>query len=203
MFLAQLLKMNLPFRLILGSESPRRIEILSQAGIPFESHPANIREDYPDNIDPREVPLYLANMKNRALDSYVDSNTVVLTADTVVLLNNQILGKPNDREDAFRMLNLLSGQKHEVITGIVMRSDNRQIEFSETTEVIFENLSKSDIETYLDHFQPLDKAGAYGIQDWIGFIGISKISGSYYNVVGLPISRVYRELKQIISERAH
>jgi septum formation protein len=182
-------------KLILASNSPRRKQILEEAGIRFIVRVQNIPEDFPESMDCREVPSYLASLKAKAF-SDLDDQTII-TADTVVLLNGKILGKPSDRSEAFTMLSSLSGKKHEVITGVCIRNKNTNTVFSDVTEVYFNSISDEQINFYLDHYKPYDKAGAYGIQEWIGMVGIEKIAGSYYNVMGLPIHKVYDELKKL------
>jgi septum formation protein len=182
-------------QLILASNSPRRKQILEEAGISFRVQTKDIPEIYPESLDCIEVPSYLAALKAKAFSDLNDQT--IITADTIVLLDGKILGKPSGRDDAFAMLRSLSGKKHEVITGVCILNKNTELIFSDTTDVYFKSLSDEQINYYLDHFKPYDKAGAYGIQEWIGMVGVEKISGSYFNVMGLPIHKVYAELKKL------
>lgn len=184
------------YKILLASKSPRRRELLSQLRIPFTViNLTDIDESYPNSIPAEDVPQFLANKKGDAYASTLRDNEIIITADTLVILDDKILGKPHDAEDAKRMLRMLSGKVHKVISGVCIMASQRRITFSTATEVKFANLSESDIEYYVSTYQPLDKAGAYGIQEWIGCIGIEYIRGSYYNVVGLPVHQLYDELK--------
>jgi septum formation protein len=185
--------LNLP-KLILASGSPRRKQILEEAGISFVVINKNTPEEFPSHIALEKVAEYLARLKAEAFRNEI-KDEVVITADTIVLENNNILGKPATAKEAFDMLRSLSGKKHKVITGVCLFSLQKEIVFSDTTEVTFSHLEDRQIHYYIENFKPYDKAGAYGIQEWIGMTGIEKISGSYFNVVGLPIHRVYKELK--------
>lgn len=183
------------YHIILASNSPRRKELLKGLGIDFEVNVIpGIDESYPSDIPPDEVPCYIALKKSKAYN--IKYNELIITADTVVILDNIIIEKPNDREDAIRMLHRLSGQSHEVITGVVISTRQKQISFSVKSTVSFATLEDEEITYYVDTFQPYDKAGAYGIQEWIGYIGVQAINGSFYNVMGLPVQRLYQELKQ-------
>ena len=185
------------YNIVLASNSPRRKELLSGLGIPFEVRIIpDIDESYPKDISLSEIPCFIAQKKADAYQSSIKKNEIIITADTVVILDNQIIEKPTDREDAIRMLHLLSGRKHEVITSVVMTSLEKQISFSTHSMVDFAVLEKDEITYYIDTFRPFDKAGAYGIQEWIGYIGVEGIQGSFYNVMGLPIQRIYQELKK-------
>jgi len=184
----------LNYTLILASGSPRRKQILSEAGINFLIKPANIdEENYPSQLNVHKVPEYLAKLKAEAIAT--TDNEIVLAADTVVIIDNQILGKPVDKQEAISILTQLSGRMHEVVTGVCLRSKDKTVAFSDTTEVYFRELTSEEIEYYVDNYKPFDKAGAYGIQEWIGMIGVEKINGSFYNVMGLPIVPVYQQLK--------
>lgn len=175
---------------ILASKSPRRHQLLTMAGIPYNIVTKDTEEVYPSHLPPEEVPLYLAELK--ALDIAHDyPERTILSADTVVILENTLLGKPSDRHEAKTMLQLLSGKTHTVITGVCLWQKNKVIRFSDKTEVQFHLLQDSEIDYYLDHYKPYDKAGAYAIQEWIGTVAIAAIRGCFYNVMGLPISRVY------------
>jgi len=184
-------------KLILASGSPRRREILASMGFDFSVRQSDVKEEVPGYIPVVETAEYLAKYKNEAIKRAVDE--VILTADTVVILNDRLLGKPTDELEAKTMLLNLSNAIHQVITGVCISSNTNKITFSSMTEVKFSHLTKSEIEHYVEKFQPLDKAGAYGIQEWIGQIGIESIKGSYYNVVGLPTHEVYRALTQVFA----
>jgi septum formation protein len=186
--------MKLKTPVILASGSPRRQELLRELGIPFEIILKQVDETYPDHLEKEQVALYLAEKKASAYDAEVITGKLVITADTIVCAGNIILGKPEDFDDGVRMLKLLSGKGHEVITAVCIRSASGQTTFFDTTSVYFKNLTDEEIRFYIDKCKPYDKAGAYGIQEWIGLIGIERIDGSYYNVVGLPVRKVYEHL---------
>ena len=181
--------------LILASGSPRRKQILEEAGISFTVRIKNTPENYPADLDTIEVPSYLARIKAKAFTNLGDET--IITADTIVLLDGMILGKPNDYDQAFSMLRSLSGNKHQVITGVCLLNKNTETTFSDTTDVYFRKLSDAEINFYLENYKPYDKAGSYGIQEWLGMVGIEKISGSYFNVMGLPIHKLHAELKKL------
>ncbi|MCP4457279.1 MAG: septum formation protein Maf [Cytophagales bacterium] len=181
--------------LILASGSPRRKEILASIGFVFSVRKGDVKEEVPGYIPAEETAEYLAKYKNELTKR--DTNEVLLTADTVVILNDRLLGKPTNELDAKTMLLNLSNSTHQVITGVCISSDSNKITFSSMTKVEFGHITKAEIEYYVKKFQPFDKAGAYGIQEWIGQIGIDSITGSYYNVMGLPAHEVYRSLTQI------
>ena len=184
------------YKIILASNSPRRKELLAGLGIDFEVKViSGIDESYPDNIPVEKVAEYIASQKAIPYYSMILSNELVITADTVVVCDDEIFGKPNNDDDAYRMLRQLSGKTHHVITGVCMTSKEKQRIFSVTTEVSFKELSDEEINYYIKHEHPMDKAGAYGIQEWIGYIGCVGLKGSYYNVMGLPVQRIYEELK--------
>ncbi|NMM48068.1 Maf family nucleotide pyrophosphatase [Marinigracilibium pacificum] len=187
--------MNFTRPLILASRSPRRKQLVEQLGLSVIVQPMDIEETYPDTLDPYKVPEYLARKKALAFEKITD-NAIILTGDTVVILDNKILEKPADRNEAINMLSSLSGKKHDVVSGICLRDNSNIITASETTTVWFNNLSIEEISYYVDNYKPFDKAGAYGIQEWIGMIGVEKIEGSYFNVVGFPIHLVYQKLIQ-------
>lgn len=182
-------------KILLASASPRRADILKMAGIQFEVHPADIEEIVREDLAPSEVTIDIALQKLRAIQSKFP-NKIILTSDTVVVLENEILGKPNGIVGAKEMLQKISGKAHEVITGVVISNGLKQTSFSVSTKVYFKVLSEAEIDFYIEHHKPFDKAGSYAIQEFIGAIGIEKIEGDYYNVVGLPISRVIKELIQ-------
>ncbi len=189
---------NIQYQIILASNSPRRRELLKMADFDFKVETVqNIDESFDNDIEISELPIYLARKKQNAFKHlWTIKNNLVITSDTIVCLKNKILNKPLNKNEAFDMLMELSGQMHKVITGVVLKSKNKEIEFAETTKVWFKKLTASQINYYIDNYKPFDKAGAYGIQEWIGMIGISKIEGSYFNVMGLPIDRIYDELKK-------
>jgi len=182
-------------KLVLASNSPRRKQILEEAGISFTVRIKDTPENYPADLDTSQVPSYLARLKAKAFSEIRDETFI--TADTIVLLDGMILGKPSTFDEAFSMLKSLSGKKHQVITGVCLLNKNTETIFSDTTDVYFRNLSDAEINFYLEHYKPYDKAGAYGIQEWLGMVGIEKISGSYYNVMGLPIHKLHAELKKL------
>lgn len=182
------------FNLVLASGSPRRSQLLRESGYQFEIRTKDVEEIYPDDLPVREVPEYLAKLKAGASKDSLAENEVMLTADTIVLQNNIIFGKPKDRNDAIRILGELSGKMHEVITGVCLVSQNKQTTFSVVSKVFFEELTREEIEYYIDNFEPFDKAGAYAIQEWMGHCKIAKIDGSYSNIMGLPMETVYKEL---------
>lgn len=187
------------YHLILASASPRRISLLKELNLTFECCPLEVEEVYPDHLEGHDVARFLAHLKATSFPiEKLTDNSILITADTIVCLNDEILGKPNDREYAILMLGKLSGQMHKVITGVCLRSRDKEFIFSNETDVYFCNLSEDEIIYYVDHFHPFDKAGAYGIQEWIGYIGIEKIVGSYFNVMGLPVQQLYRELGKFI-----
>ena len=183
-------------RLVLASNSPRRKELLRGLGIDFEVRLiGEIDESYPNGLPANEVPVHISKAKAAAYMGAMTENEVILTADTVVVCDGEILGKPHDAEDARRMLGLLSGKSHEVITGVTLSTLQWQRSFAVTTVVWFKELSADEISFYVDNYRPFDKAGAYGIQEWIGYVGVQRIEGSYFNVMGLPVQRIYDELK--------
>jgi septum formation protein maf len=183
-------------KIVLSSNSPRRKELLGELGIDFEVRVIEgIDETYPKELSVEEVPQYIAREKARVY--IVGKDEVLLTADTVVVLGNEIMGKPHDEADAMRMLRQLSGKTHQVITGVCLTTNDKQVTFADVTDVSFADLTDEEIKYYVDNFRPLDKAGAYGIQEWIGLAGVTGIKGSYFNVVGLPVHRVYAELKKL------
>ena len=185
------------YHIILASNSPRRRQLLGGLDIDFEVKVLpDIKENYPDSLPTADIPVYIASEKAAAYQDLMNENDLIITADTVVVLGDEVLGKPVDLDDARRMLRELSGQTHQVITGVCLMTTKRQRSFAVTTDVTFKTLSDDEINYYVDHYQPLDKAGAYGIQEWIGYIGVTSLSGSYFNVMGLPVQRIYNELQQ-------
>jgi septum formation protein len=187
--------MSKKYQLILASKSPRRKELLAGLGLEFEIRTKEIEEVFPPALFKEEIPLYLSNLKAKAFLDGLKEDELVITSDTIVWNENKQLGKPKSREEAIRMLHSLSGKEHEVITAVTLMSKEKTHSFYETTRVFFSTLSQEDIEFYVDEFSPYDKAGSYGIQEWIGFVGISKIEGDYFNVVGLPLFKLNKELK--------
>lgn len=185
------------YKLILASNSPRRKELLSGIDVDYEIRVLpGIDEAYPDSLPHERIAEYLAKKKASAYLSELGEEELLITADTTVLVNDVILGKPVDKEDARRMLKLLSGKTHRVITGVCLTSISKQVSFSDTAFVTFGDLLDEEIDYYLSVYSPMDKAGAYGVQEWIGYVGVEKLEGSYFNVMGLPIFKLYRELRQ-------
>jgi septum formation protein len=185
------------YKIILGSQSPRRRELLDGLGIAFEVRPMpGIDESYPPTLPVDGVPLYVARQKASAYLSALAENELLITADTVVEIGGAILGKPAGREEALGMLRLLSGRTHRVITGVCLSTRERKRDFAVASSVCFALLKEEDIRYYVENFQPYDKAGAYGIQEWIGYVAVEGIEGSFYNVMGLPVQRLYQELYQ-------
>lgn len=186
------------YNVILASNSPRRKELLAGLGIDFEVKVIDgIDESYPHSLAAQQVAEYIAEKKAEAYRSVMDDNDLIITADTVVIVNNEILGKPTDAADAIRMLQSMASRSHHVVTGVCITSKHVHKSFSVTTEVEFAALSDDEIDYYVERYRPFDKAGAYGIQEWIGYIGVTSLSGSYYNVMGLPVQRIYTELKRL------
>ncbi len=181
--------------IVLASKSPRRKELLGNIVADFEIRTKEIEEIYPPELDASLVPEYLAKLKASAFTETMADDELIITSDTVVTMNDEIYGKPKDREDAIRILSELSGKSHDVITGVCLRLKDKEVVFSETTRIHFKALSIEEIEYYIDNYQPYDKAGAYAIQEWIGMIGIERMEGDYFNVVGLPLFRLNQELK--------
>ena len=184
------------YRIILGSASPRRQELLRGIDIPFEVISKDVEESYPSSLTGVGIPMYLAEKKANAFSDMITDDTMVITADTIVLLEGKVLGKPSDKENARKMLQQLSGKTHQVITGVCITTKMRRRTFHTASEVRFAHLNEGEIDYYLEHYVPYDKAGSYGVQEWIGFIAVEQITGSYFNVMGLPIQRLYNELKR-------
>lgn len=180
--------------LLLASSSPRRQYLMREAGFEFTVEKPEVEEDFPDTLPVDQVAKYLATKKAEYFRPRLQ-NEIVVTADTVVIINNKIMNKPLHRDEAIAMLEELSGKTHLVMTGVCILSKEREESFDDTTQVTFVTLTRSEIEFYVDQYKPYDKAGAYGAQDWIGMVAIDKISGSYFNVMGLPIHKVYQHLK--------
>ena len=187
------------FRVVLASASPRRRELLSATGIEYIlATKFECDESYPATLDALDVAPYLSALKSANYPYQLSYNDILITADTVVVLNGRVLGKPQDEVEARKMLADLSGSKHTVVTGVTLRSAEREHTFSSRSEVRFAELSPEQIEYYVEKYRPMDKAGAYGIQEWIGYVGIEGIEGSFFNVMGLPVQRLYKELECFI-----
>lgn len=186
--------------LILASGSPRRQELLKSLGVPFEIRIREIDEVYPKHLKKSEISDYLAQLKSNAFVEELNPKDLLITSDTIVWYHNMALGKPKSKDDAFQMLQKLSGKTHEVITSVCLKSLQKEDIFNSTTKVTFKELSSEEIQFYIDNYNPMDKAGAYGIQDWIGQIGVTKIEGSYFNVMGFPIHKIYSQLLKFSKE---
>jgi septum formation protein len=183
------------YQFILASTSPRRQYLLKELGLKFTVKTKEAEEIYPNHLQGKDIALYLAELKANAFEkNEIPENTIVIAADTIVCLKNEVLTKPIDYKDAFKIISSLSAKKHEVISGVCFRSVKKTISFHASTDVYFKKLSEDEIHHYIEHYKPYDKAGAYGIQEWIGYIGIERINGSFYNVMGLPVQRVYEEI---------
>ncbi len=188
----------LDWKILLASQSPRRRDLIQGLNLPVEIvQIPETDESFPEDMDPMNVPVFLAKKKAQEYKGNLKKNEVLLTADTIVLCNNRIINKPKDRMDAIDMLKGLAGNSHTVITGVCLKLLNEETTFYSTTEVYFSHLSEEEIIYYVDQYKPYDKAGAYGIQEWIGYIGVEKIEGSFFNVMGLPLHRLYEELKKL------
>ena len=186
------------YKVILASGSPRRRELMAGLGVNYEVRILpDVDESYPDTLQGEEIPLYIAKEKADAYIPMMQPDELIITADTIVWLDGKVLGKPRGREDALQMLRTMSGRTHEVFTGVCITTTDWQRSFTAQTEVRFATLSEDEIIYYVDNFKPMDKAGAYGVQEWIGFIGVENISGSYYNIMGLPVQKLYRELLKV------
>lgn len=185
------------YQIVLGSGSPRRKELIEHLRLPYSIRVSDVDEVIPEEMNPHDVPVYLSELKSNHLTLSMAANELVITADTIVIIDDEILGKPVDRENAFYMIKRMSGRTHQVVTGITLRTVNQKQSTSDLSEVTFLPLTDEEIYWYIDNFHPMDKAGAYGIQDWIGSCKISNISGSYYNIMGLPMHKLYEMLKQL------
>lgn len=186
------------YQITLASNSPRRKELLSGLNLDYQVKILpDIDETYPDTLKGEEIPLYIACKKAEAYKAIMEKDELIITADTIVYTDGEVLGKPKDENDARRMLHALAGRSHQVITGVCITTSKFQRSFASVTEVTFDTLTDTEIDFYISKYSPMDKAGAYGIQEWIGFVGVSKLNGSYFNVMGLPVQRLYRELKKI------
>jgi septum formation protein len=183
------------YHIILGSQSPRRKELLNGLNISFEVKNIDVEETYPKGLVGVDIPMFLAEKKANAFAKFMTDNTMLITADTIVWHEGEVFGKPVDKKDATSMLTALSGKTHQVITGVCISTKDKRKIFSVISEVRFATLNRYEIDYYLENYKPYDKAGAYGVQEWIGFVGVEFIEGSYFNVMGLPIQRLYNELK--------
>jgi septum formation protein len=185
--------------LLLASQSPRRRALLKELGWPVTIvQPPQVEEIFPEHLKGGDIPVYLAKLKADTYKEPIPDDAMLITADTIVWLNNMVIGKPNDREDAISMLQKLSGNKHQVFTGVCLRYKGEEHVLCDETNVYFRKLEKSEIVYYVDTYKPFDKAGAYGAQEWIGFVGIEKIEGSYFNVMGLPVHRLYEVIQELL-----
>jgi septum formation protein len=182
------------FNIILASKSPRRKQLLKELGINFKTEILEVEEIYPKDMKINEIPEFLSTLKAKPFEKSIDDQTLVISSDTIVCCNENVLGKPQNYDQAFSMLRQLSGKPHQVITGVCLLSKEKKITFSSITTVFFKYLTDEEIEYYIKNYQPYDKAGAYGIQEWIGHIAVERIEGSYFNVMGLPIQQLYEEL---------
>lgn len=186
------------YRIILASQSPRRKELLAGLGLEYETRVLpDVDESFPPELTGGDIPMYIAREKAEAYRPSLSADELLITADTIVWLGGTVLGKPVDRDDALRMLGLLSGLTHEVYTGVCLTTIRWQHTFTARTEVRFCPLDEEEITWYVDRYRPFDKAGAYGVQEWIGYVGVEHIAGSYFNIMGLPVQRLYRELKKM------
>ena len=186
------------YRLVLASNSPRRKELLAGLDVDYEVRVLpDIDESYPDGLSGEEIPKYISRKKAEAYETIMQPDELIITADTIVWTDGKVLGKPKDEAEAKDMLRRLSGRTHQVITGVTLVTAGKKKTFATVSEVTFDELSDEEIAYYVVHYRPLDKAGAYGIQEWIGYVGVSSLSGSYFNVMGLPVQRLYKELKTL------
>lgn len=185
---------DFPYTIILGSASPRRQELLSGLNFPFSVEPIHANEDFPAELKAENIPLYLAEKKSKAFPRALQPKELLITSDTIVWHNGHVLNKPADYNEAVQMLQTLSGSMHEVFTAVCLRSPGKEKLFSDRTKVFFRELKKKEIEFYVKNYNVYDKAGAYGAQDWIGFVAVERIEGSYFNVMGLPVHKLYSEL---------
>lgn len=181
-------------KIILASQSPRRKQLLEWAEVPFDVYVKETDEAYPEGMPIEDVPVFIAKNKALAVSNDLHPHQLILAADTIVVLKDEIIGKPRDRQDAIDILSRLSGNMHKVITGVYLVKEGKETSFADVTDVYFHELSKEQIEFYVDQYKPYDKAGAYAIQEWIGVVGIRSVAGDFYNVMGLPVSRVVRAL---------
>lgn len=195
--LAEILKNK---KIVLGSASPRRQELLKLLAVDFEIRLSNADEQFDEKSPPEKIAKFLATQKSEALKNTIRKDEILITADTIVTKEGRVLNKPNNEKEAFEMLSFLSDDMHEVITGVCISSAEKSISYSVNTKVFFKKLSAEEINFYIKNYKPFDKAGAYGIQEWIGLIGIEEIQGSYFNVVGLPMQKLYQNLIQFVTD---
>lgn len=189
--------------IILASQSPRRKELLSGIVDDFKTEVRSVDEVFPDGLTNGEIAVYLSELKAQAFKEDVQQEEVIITADTIVCIGSKVLGKPKDKTEAIKMLKGLSGNTHEVITGVTLLTNTQKLSFYDKTLVTFYELSDEEIDFYIEQHQPFDKAGSYGIQEWIGYIGIKEMKGDYYNVMGLPLHLLYRKLQKFILEEGN
>jgi len=187
-----------PYQVILGSQSPRRSELLTKGDIPFIKQLREVEEIFPEDLNAHDVPEYLANLKAKAFDGFLLSNQILICADTIVIQDDKVIGKPKDREHAVQTLRTLSNTWHTVVSGVCFKTNSETHSFSQISQVKFYELSNDEIDFYIDQYKPFDKAGSYGIQDWIGVNKIREIQGSYTNIMGLPMGKLYDELTRFI-----
>lgn len=184
------------YKIVLGSQSPRRQQLLKGLELEFDIVTADLDESFDESLKKEEIPLFLSKEKSAAIAQKLSGNYLLITCDTVVWVNDHVLNKPGSGEEAIQMLQTLSGNTHEVFTGVTLASPKHTVSFYDRTKVFFKELSKQEIEHYIDQYKPFDKAGSYGVQEWIGYIAIEKIEGCFFNVMGLPLSKLYSELKK-------
>ena len=184
------------YKIVLASKSPRRKQLLEELGISFEVKILDVEEVYPDDMPTEAIPAFLAELKAKPFEKELTDDTLVITADTIVCCDHHVLGKPANYDEAFRMLKLLSGRVHQVATGVCIVTKHKKKTFTATSDVFFKELTDEEIDYYVRNFKPYDNAGAYGIQEWIGYIAVERIEGSYFNVMGLPVQRLYEELRK-------
>lgn len=189
-------------KILLASASPRRSQILKEAGFDFEILKIDVDESFPDSMPVPEIPVYLAKKKMEEAKKYLNVENLIITADTVVILGDEIINKPLDAEDAFRMLEKLAGKTHTVISGVCISTIKEDFIFEDRTDVVFEEMSGEEIKFYIDNYKPFDKAGSYAIQEWIGLNKIARIEGNYFNVVGFPMSKIYPILRKLLAARS-
>jgi septum formation protein len=182
------------YKVVLASKSPRRKQLLEELGLQFEVKTLEVEEVYPEDMPIEAIPAYLADLKAQPFENELNEDTLVITADTIVCCDHHVLGKPANYNDAYRMLKLLSGRVHQVATGVCIMTKQKRETFTVTSNVYFKEFTHEEIHHYISNFKPYDKAGAYGIQEWIGYIGVERIEGSYFNVMGLPVQRLYEVL---------
>lgn len=185
--------------ILLASKSPRRQQLIKELGINYKLINIEVEEDFPEHLKAQEIPLYLCELKANGYTNTLADDEILLTADTVVWINDKVLNKPLDRKEAYDMISLLSGKKHEVYTAICLKTNKSQQTFYDVSSVYFNVLTEDEINYYIDNYSPYDKAGAYGIQEWIGYVAIKKIDGDFFNVMGLPVQLLYKKLKELFN----